>query len=506
MKRASVWCLGLLLLASPVQAAPEAPAGKVVKDLWDAAYLDGTRAGYVHTNVVEVERDGATVLRTTLTLDMTLKRFNDTIRMSVETGTEETSDGKVVAVFMRQSLGKDQQLALTGTVDGKQLHVKVNGNMNLDKKVPWDDKAVGLYREHTMFKDKTVKPGDTFTYLHFEPMISAVVTVRVTVKEPEEVEIDKGKKKLLRVEAIPDKISGVQLPLTISWLDDDLIPIRSQVDMPGLGKMTLQRTTRDLALKGVTPAKISDIGLTQLLSLNRRLGSAHDTSLVVYKITLPEDSDPGTAFAQDERQEVKNVQGKTFELHVKAVRTPPAKAPEGAKVSDEYLKSNYFINCADAKVKEHAKNAVGDETDPWKKAQRIERWVKANMKSQNFTEAMATADHVAKTLEGDCTEYAMLAAAMCRAVDIPSRTAIGLVYVDMKKGPVLGYHMWTEVWVRGQWMDIDATLGRGSIGAGHVKITDASWHETQSLKPLLPVMRVMLAKPAIEVVRVEGGD
>jgi len=50
---------------------------------------------------------------------------------------------------------------------------------------------------------------------------------------------------------------------------------------------------------------------------------------------------------------------------------------------------------------------------------------------------------------------------------------------------------------------LDATLGKGSIGAGHVKITDASWHDAQSLKPLLPVMRVMLGKPTIEVVRVE---
>jgi hypothetical protein len=492
------------LLASPAQAAPE-PA-KVVKDIWDSAYLDGTRAGYVHTSVVEVERDGKKVLRTTLTLHLTVKRFKDTIHMKMETGTDETPEGKVVAVSMRQTLGKDQQLVLTGAVDGKQLHVKVEGNMNLDRKVPWNDEAIGLYREMQIFKEKKVRPGDKFSYLHFEPTISAVVTVKVEVKDYEEVEIGKEKKKLLRVESVPNKIEGVQLPLTVAWLDEDMTPLTSKVDITGLGKLSLQRTTRDLALKGITPAQISDIGLTQLLPLNKRINGPHDTKEVVYLITLPEDSEPETAFARDNRQDVKNAKGKTLELHVKAVRQPPAKAPDGAKVDEEYLKSNYFINCADDKVKQHAKNAVGDETDPWKKAQRIEKWVKNNMKSTNFTEAMATADHVAKTLEGDCTEYAMLTAAMCRAVNVPSRTAIGLVYVDMKKGPVLGYHMWTEVWVRGQWLSLDATLGRGSVGAGHVKITDASWHDTQSLKPLLPVMRVMLAKPTIEVIRVEEGN
>ena len=125
------------------------------------------------------------------------------------------------------------------------------------------------------------------------------------------------------------------------------------------------------------------------------------------------------------------------------------------------------------------------------------------MKVQNFTEAMAPASEVAETLTGDCTEYSMLAAAMCRAAGVPSRTAIGLVYVDDPRQPLLGFHMWTEVFVRGQWVAIDATLGQGSVGPGHVKITDASWFNTQSMTPLLPVMRVMIGRPAVTVVEVK---
>ena len=61
-------------------------------------------------------------------------------------------------------------------------------------------------------------------------------------------------------------------------------------------------------------------------------------------------------------------------------------------------------------------------------------------------EALAPADHVARTLRGDCTEFAMLGAAMCRAAGVPSRTAIGLVYHTDRLGtPKLSYHMWMEV-------------------------------------------------------------
>jgi hypothetical protein len=511
---------GLLLLvvvagtigsAEPARKA-ESPS-KLIRDLWDAAYLDSARAGYIHTTVREVDRDGKKLYLANVTLDLTLRRFQDTIRQQMESGTVETADGRVKAVSMAQSLGKEQKLALTGTVEGAGerpwatdlLRVKVKGEYNMEKMIRWNGQVVGLYREQQLFKEKAAKPGDKFSYLHYEPLINAVVTIQVAVKDNEEVEVTGIKQKLLRAEAVPDKFMGVQLPVTTFWLDKELLVVRSQVDMPGLGKLTLVRTSKEVATSPVTPAKITDIGLTQLITLNRRLPGAHESNSVVYRITLPADDEPAKAFATDSRQQAKNAKGKSFELHVKALRKPEVvKDPPAA--AEEFLKSNYFVNSEDAKVQELAKKAVGAEKDPWQKALRIEKWVHANMKIQNFSEAMATSDHVARTLEGDCTEYAMLTAAMCKAVGVPARTALGFVYVDRAQGPVLGYHMWTEVYVQGQWLGLDATLGKGFVGASHIKITDHSWHDTRSLAPLLPVMRVMLGKPAIEVIRVEGSD
>ena len=124
------------------------------------------------------------------------------------------------------------------------------------------------------------------------------------------------------------------------------------------------------------------------------------------------------------------------------------------------------------------------------------------MRALNFTDAMAPASEVAKTLSGDCTEYSMLMAAMCRAAGVPSRTPIGLVYVDAREGrpPMFAMHMWTEVWINGQWIGLDSTLGRGSIGPAHIKITDHSWYKVATMTPLLPLMRLNMASPTIEIV------
>jgi hypothetical protein len=487
-----------LLLAGPAWAGGSSQ-GKLLVDLWDAAYLQGAPAGNVHTTVRELNRDGGKILRATQELRLTVKRFNDTIQLRMETGTDETPAGKVVGVFMHQYLGTDKKLSITGTVVGKELRLVLDGKQPL-KPAPWDDQVVGLYRQMRLFQQRDVKPGDQFSYLTFEPTVNLVVRTHVKVKGPEQVELFGGTKenRLLRVELRPEKIEKVQLPTMVTWLDDDLRPVRSQAEVPGLGQMTLYRTTREGAQKRGQVASLTDIGIGNFIPLKRRIAQPYATRQMVYRITVKGDEDPTTTFFKDERQQVKNARGNTFELDVDASRGTGA-VEEGKSPGDEFLQSSYFITSADARVRQLAQQAVGKETDPWKKAIRVVRWVHNHMRSTS-DQALATADHVARTLQGDCTEYAMLAAAMCRAGGVPSRTAIGLIYADTRdRGPVFAFHMWTEVWVKGQWLPLDATLPDPYVGATHLKITEHSWHEIRSMTPLLPVLRV-LGKVSIEVV------
>ncbi|HTN02317.1 MAG TPA: transglutaminase-like domain-containing protein, partial [Planctomycetaceae bacterium] len=144
----------------------------------------------------------------------------------------------------------------------------------------------------------------------------------------------------------------------------------------------------------------------------------------------------------------------------------------------------------------------GDATDPVEKCRRMEKYVAETLKNKNFSTAMASAGEVARTLEGDCTEHAVLLAAMLRAEGIPSRVAVGLVYVA--SDPNFGGHMWTEACLDGEWHALDGTLGRGGTTAVHLKLGDSSLaEEGLSQSELFVPLVTILGKLQIEVVSVK---
>ncbi|MBX9679422.1 MAG: transglutaminase-like domain-containing protein [Gemmataceae bacterium] len=490
----------LLSLALCLVVVPLAQAQTFPIERWDGAFINGNRAGYVRT-IFQAEKIGdEEAVRSTLELRLTILRNADRIQLGMDNGTIETASGQVVGTFMRQLLGRTQKLSIEGVVEGKELKLIMDGNKPM-KPAPWNEKVIGLYRQYTLLKEQKAKPGDSFTYQSFEPSINLVIRNTATAKEYQTVQFPGTKelRKALRVEIVAEKVQGFQPPMLIQWLDENGEAIAQESEAPGLGKLVLVRTTKQLALSNVGGASV-DVGISQVVKLKQRILRPYDSTNAVYRITVKDDKEADKTFSNDGRQQVKATEGNVIQVQVQSSRAVPMDEGE-EKAGPEFLENSFFIACNDARVKTLARTAAATEADPWRKALRIERWVNMNMRPTN-QEALATADHVAKTLEGDCTEFAMLTTAMCRAEGIPARTAVGLIYADTKAGPGFAFHMWTEVHIKGRWIPIDATLGRGYVGATHLKIADQSWHDERSMTPLLPVVRV-LGKLSIEVVSIE---
>src|SRR5713226_6317227 len=100
--RSMVRCCALatILIASPAPAEDPAvkpdSAGKLIRESWDAAYLQGEKAGYFHTTLREITRNGEIRQRFTRELHLTVRRGGSINVIQAESGDEETANGKVV--------------------------------------------------------------------------------------------------------------------------------------------------------------------------------------------------------------------------------------------------------------------------------------------------------------------------------------------------------------------------------------------------------------------------
>jgi len=250
------------------------------------------------------------------------------------------------------------------------------------------------------------------------------------------------------------------------------------------------RTSRDLAVAEQVAGASFDLGVDVIVKPDNPLQNAHHLKQAKYRVELTA-GDPAKVFATGTTQSVQSLGPHTAELMVRSLR--PGQMSRGTQpvetVAKEYTVANSTLQIDDSRIRAMAQEARGANTDPTAVAVALEKYVHDKIAKKNFSQAFATAAEVAESREGDCTEHAVLLAALARASHIPSRVAIGLVYTEQAEG--FGYHMWTEVYLDGQWIPLDATLGEGGIGAAHLKLADSSLDGPSAYSSFLPVAQVV---------------
>jgi transglutaminase-like putative cysteine protease len=257
---------------------------------------------------------------------------------------------------------------------------------------------------------------------------------------------------------------------------------------PAIG-LVAYRADRRRALQPLAPT--ADLFQELIVKVDPPLAKPHERDHATYDVQLASGA-PAEVFAADYRQQWQPLGNKRARLQATATWADDWKertTTTGATPPADALTANKLIDCHHPRVVELANSVAHDETDAWQTAQQLERLVNDAITEKNLESAFAAASTVATDRAGDCTEHAVLLAALCRARDIPARVAVGLVYVDSLDGFL--YHMWNEVWIDGQWRPLDATFGRGGVGATHLKISDSLLDEDNAYASMLPVVNVI---------------
>ncbi len=154
----------------------------------------------------------------------------------------------------------------------------------------------------------------------------------------------------------------------------------------------------------------------------------------------------------------------------------------------------------------------GDTPATWARVQAVCDWVHANVAySAGSSDATITATDIYQRRIGVCRDFALLAIAFCRALNIPARYTFGYlpdIAVDPPDVP-MDFHAWFEAYLGGAWRTFDARhneprIGRVVIGRGRDAIDVAL--STQFGSSRLEQMTVWADEVAANVPRDDDAD
>lgn len=470
------------------------PASVPDSETWDSLHVKDAQVGYVRTSVRNLQEGGQKLLEIEAEQRLKVGRFGDVSQPGIIIKSIESASGNVVRFESRQELGAVPETATGRVVDGKMLIETKSTGKTVTSEIPWTPDLAGFFAIERSLVRQPMRPGERRTLRGLAPMFNQLVAFELNAKEQEDTPMAGGvKKRLLHIDAVTVLPDGSRLHSSL-WADDKGDALKTQT--AELGQTTF-RTTKEIALTGGAGGSF-DLGLETIVKLSRPLKAPHKAQRIRYKVSLAtgtgegQESDPARVFPAGPTQEVRPLDDHTAEITVRSLRPGAAgnEPPAAEKPpTDADRQPNNLVQSDDPRVVQMANEAARGETDPVKVALALEKHVGQSIRKVNFTQALATAADVANTREGDCTEHAVLLAAVARAKGIPARVAIGLVYVEGLQG--FGYHMWNEFYLNDRWVPMDATLGQGGIGAGHLKLSHSSLAGGDAYSSFLPVARVL---------------
>ncbi len=498
-------CLAAAGCAEPPSPASESidladptvePAGEPDRQSWQIITLGGNRVGYASTSHRHIEHDGEELVRIDGLTVLRVQRFGQTTEQRMQFTDVQTPDGKLVRLSAEVWQG-EEPMTLAGAVDGDRLELEIGTlGKTTQRSVPWSDESGGFHTVEESLARAPMQPGDRRRLTTLLPGMAEPAEVELTAAEREPVTLPGGEFELLRIDNVTHFGPGQQMRSAL-WTDPDGEVLKTWTETLNL---ETYRVPKAVALAEIEPAEL-DLGLDPAVKVRRPIANPHSTRRIQYRLEL-DDGDPAEKFLAGPSQRVVPVGPHAAEVTVYALRPGvEGNAAAPPETPGEYdLRPSNMIQSDDPKIVRLAREAAGHEDDPWRKAVALERFVYGYVTEKDYSQAFATAAEVARQREGDCTEHAVLLAALCRAAGIPARVAAGLVYLPPHRS--FFFHMWTEAYVDGRFIPLDATLGRGGIGAAHLKLTHTSLEDTTAYTAFLPILRV-IGRLNIDVLEVQ---
>lgn len=460
-----------------------------------AVFMEGKKAGYsIHSRVVA---DGK--VTTTDKVRIEIGRGAIPVAMEVNETSIETTYGKVLGFEVEQNLAI-MAMKITGTVN-EQGKVKVTSrSMGLEQtsEIEWPKGALMAEGVRLLELEKGLKPGVEYTAKIFSASSMKALDTKVRIGAKRNVDL------LGRVAALTEVKTTIVMPdvgeiISTGYVDDEFRLQKNVTPMMGM-KIELIACAKEFALGKNDVVDFID---KMVVASPAPLENVREATSVSYHLVAVSQGEDLKIPSTDNQSVHRLGDGKV------AVIVEPVKAKRGSVFpytpdnndALEMLKPTRYVQSDSNEIIELARKAVGQTQDAAEAVKKIESFVGDYIRQKDFSVGYASAAEVAASRMGDCSEHAVLTAALCRAVGIPARVVCGLVYADEFAGRrnIFGGHAWTEAYVGSVWVGLDATRAPDGFDAGHITLATGDGEPSEFFSLVNTFGRFKIEKIAVVI-------
>jgi len=449
------FCVALLL---PVNRAV---AEETNREFY-AICVDGQKIGYaIQSRSVT---DG--VVTTTEGMNMTIARAGLSITIGTVETSIETVNGKPIGFESVTNLAGGQQ-KMSGRLDRQGKMIITTSGQTAAQTVDFPKGTLMAEGLRLLQLEKGLDEGTTYNAKVFSPGAALVVDGKVEVGRLVNVDLFGRIVPLVEMKTVMQMPTG--MITFVSYVDEELVAKKTVIPMMGMN-LELIACDKQFALSDNSVVDFIGKLLVQSPVALSDVSSKESVSYYLKPIDNAKLQIPST-----DSQTIRPFTNGSVIVTVKPVRAPasatfPYKGRNPQAL--EALTPTRYLESDNDMIIFLARQAVSDSRDAAEAVRRIESFVADYITEKDFSVGYATAVEVALSRQGDCSEHAVLTAAMCRAVGIPARVVSGLMYVEEFAGRrnVFGGHAWNQVYVGKKWIDLDASRVARNFGPGHIAL------------------------------------
>lgn len=458
-------------------------SGPLILDTWMQVEFRNTPVGYSHTWVdsdVESPQAAYTLHNQTV---LNLKLLEQVQWVNIIAGATLDADYKLQKFYAVLS----SRVYVT-RLDGQRIGANTfsvrirtgSGEQTVNLNVPDD---VILYSPATEMVLAGLKPGESLTLRVLDPLTVTVSDVRVEALRREKLSLAGREHEATVLRLV---YQGLE---TLSWIDSEARVLRQET--PFGWTMTLS-SEKDVSAFKQDAAKADDLLSAFAVPCRGQVRSPAECRLLRVELT------GANLAAQDfesHRQIVELREDRRVALTVRAQPSPSAANALGSApgAAAAFLASSPALQVEHPAIAAQARAIVGSETNSWAAARALADWVYRAVEKKT-TVSWPSALDVLERREGDCNEHTYLFVALARAVGLPARIQVGLVYSqrDSASGSFY-YHAWPAVYV-GEWVELDPTLGQPTVDATHISLVQGEVSEQLKLLGLIGQINVAVVE------------